>query len=172
MCRERSVRCTDPPTWPLAFGCLQEIYLLTQPPTTAWQCDPRNHNSVNCLHIILFLFYQGKIIAGRLAQTIVYGHLFCGRQVVNKEVDLVLLLSLSSTLRGERKSLIPWKTAAVSYKGSLFTGMRGATGQGRQPALGVPKFFTLCGAAVSCMNPQLWPSAPTPEKSLHWHRAG
>ena len=26
--------------------------------------------------------------------------------------------------------------------------------------------------AVSGMNPQLWPSAPTPEKSLHWPREG
>ena len=126
MCRERSVRCTDLPTWPLAFGCLQEIYPLTQdisahpynsfnkPPASRWQCKPSNHNSVNYLHIILFLFYQGEIIAGRLAQTIVYGQLFRGRQVVNKEVDLVDL-SLSSTLHGERKSLFPWKTAAVSY---------------------------------------------------------
>ena len=86
-----------------------------KPPATRWQCKPSNHNSVNCLHIILFLFYQGEIIAGRLAQTIVCGQLFRGRQVVNKEVDLVALLSLSSTLRGERKSLFPWKTAAVSY---------------------------------------------------------
>ena len=86
-----------------------------KPPASRWQCKPSNHNTVNCLHIILFLFYQGEIIAGRLAQTIICGQLFRGRQVVNKEVDLVALLSLSSTLRGERKSLFPWKTAAVSY---------------------------------------------------------
>ena len=29
-----------------------------------------------------------------------------------------------------------------------------------------------CWAAVSGLNPQLGPSAPTPEKSLHWHREG
>ena len=87
----------------------------TKPPASRWPCNPSNHNSVNCLHIILFLFYQGGIIAGRLAQSIVYGQLFRGRQVVNKEVDLVALLSPCSTLRGERKSLFPWKTAAVSY---------------------------------------------------------
>ena len=87
----------------------------SKPPASRLRCNPSNHNSVNCLHIILFLFYQGGIIAGRLAQTIVYGQLFRGRQVVNKEVDLVALLSLSSTLRGERTSLFPWKTAAVSY---------------------------------------------------------
>ena len=57
----------------------------------------------------------------------------------------------------------------------LFTSIRDATGQGRQSAGGGgagPRFFTSCGDAVSRMNPQLWPSAPTPEKSLHWPREG
>ena len=92
---------------------LQQLHLASR-----WRCHPSNHNSVNCLHILFYLkffFNQGGIIAGRLAQSIVYGQLLRGRQVVNKEADLVALLSLSSTLRGERKSLFPWKTAAVSY---------------------------------------------------------
>ena len=71
-----------------------------KPPASRWRCNPSNHISANCLHIILFLFYQGEIIARRLAQSIVYSQLFRGRRVVNKEVDLVALLSQSST-RGD-----------------------------------------------------------------------
>ena len=136
-----------------------------KPPASRWKCNPSNHNQWTVCTLFCFCFTKGEIIAGRLAQTIVYGQLFRGRQVVNKEVDLVALLSLSSTLRGERKSLIPWKTAAVSYKGSLFTGMRGATGQGRQPALGVPKFFTLWGCCVLYESTAVALSSHTGEES-------
>ena len=40
------------------------------------------------------------------------------------------------------------------------------------PMGGFPKNFPSCGAAVSCMNPRLWRSAPTLENSLQWHRDG
>ena len=38
--------------------------------------------------------------------------------------------------------------------------------------VGVSQMFPRCWAAVSGLNPQLGPSAPSPEKSLHWHREG
>ena len=120
MCRKRSVRCTDLPTWPLEFGCLQEIYPLTQPPTTASLSHQPQGGDVTPVTIIqwtvctlISLFYQGGIIAGRLAQSIVYGQWFRGRQVVNNVVDLVALLSLSSTLHGKRKSLQQYRTKAA-----------------------------------------------------------
>ena len=53
----------------------------------------------------------------------------------------------------------------------LVPGMRQCKGD-NLPYMGFPKIFPSCRAAVSCMNPQLWPSAPTPENSLQWHRDG
>ena len=60
---ERSIRCADPPTWPLAFRCLQEIIIscrptsynsFTKPPATGWRCSCSNCNSANNLHSIGF----------------------------------------------------------------------------------------------------------------------
>ena len=48
-----------------------------------------------------------------------------------------------------------------------------ATVQGRQPALGgFPKFFPLVLTAMSGVNPQMWPSAPSPERGLNWPSEG
>ena len=38
--------------------------------------------------------------------------------------------------------------------------------------VGVSHMFPRCWAAVSGLNPQLGPSAPSPEKSLHWPGGG
>ena len=38
--------------------------------------------------------------------------------------------------------------------------------------VGVSQTFPRCWAAVSGLNPQLGPSAPSPEKSLHWPGGG
>ena len=80
---ERSIRCEDPPTWPLAFGCLQEIIIsarptlynsFSKPPATRWPCSSSKCNSANNLHSIGF--FNREVIAGRLAQTIVTNSMF------------------------------------------------------------------------------------------------